>query len=158
MSGHLSLFQCKRKHKGPCRIHMFSNKEHQSHAGHNKNSVPDTFHPFEKNGIFGASEIQLILFDSYHWTGTGITAGIFGSNLVFMNSSVHKTQSGEEILLHDNAEVLRVSAVCIKFSTMGRIGSIIEIFDFLGRILCGAWVSVYCPMPSSLYGSSFFFG
>ena len=69
---------------------MFSKKEHQSHAGHNKNSVPDTYDQYDKNGIFGASEIPLILLDSFHWTGTQNTAGIFGSNFVFKDSSVHK--------------------------------------------------------------------
>ena len=142
--GHLSLFQCRRKHKCPCRIHMFSKKEHQIPCRPRQNSVPDTNDQYDKNGIFGASEIPLILLDSFHWTGTRITAGIFGLNFVFMGSSVQKTQAGEEILFHHNADVPRVSAVCIKISTMRRIGSSIEIFDLSGRI---PWSLGTCLFP-----------
>ena len=123
-----------------------------------QSSVPDTYDQYDRNGIFGASEIPLILLDSFHWTGTRITAGIFGSNFVFMGSSVQKTQSGEEILFHDNADVPRVSAVCTKIYTMGRIGSRYEIFDLPGKNSLGpGYLSVALCLRASTE-VAFFFG
>ena len=55
-----------------------------------QNSVADSYDQYENNRIFGASEIPLILLDSFHWTGTRITAGIFGSNFVFMGPQCRK--------------------------------------------------------------------